>query len=123
MIKKGIAYIISFSLLFSAMQQSFIYLHYLSNIDYYANVLCENKTKPQMHCHGKCQIMKEMKEQEKQQKSPVFPVKDKHQEIQFAQTEKQFSWNAFSDLTKYNTAYIIHQFPEVVFSIFHPPSC
>lgn len=33
---------------------------YVVNYDYISKVLCENKTKPQMKCNGKCQLMKEM---------------------------------------------------------------
>ncbi|MFP9098798.1 hypothetical protein ACLI09_07080 [Flavobacterium sp. RHBU_24] len=33
---------------------------YIINYDYIANVLCVNKAKPQMHCNGKCHLMKEL---------------------------------------------------------------
>ena len=29
--------------------------------DYISSKLCVNKSKPQMHCHGKCYLMKELK--------------------------------------------------------------
>lgn len=39
-------------------------------VDYYANTgayakNCENKTRPMMHCNGKCQMMKKLKEEQK----------------------------------------------------------
>ncbi|HEU4716892.1 MAG TPA: hypothetical protein VFU15_03625 [Bacteroidia bacterium] len=34
---------------------------YLLNRNYIANVLCENRDKPKMHCNGKCHLMKELK--------------------------------------------------------------
>lgn len=39
-------------------------------MDYYANTAafaqnCENKARPAMHCNGKCQMMKKLKQQEK----------------------------------------------------------
>lgn len=35
-------------------------IDYGVNYDYISQVLCENKDKPQMHCNGKCHLMKEM---------------------------------------------------------------
>jgi hypothetical protein len=41
-------------------------------LDYYANTAayaknCINKARPKLHCNGKCQVMKKMREEEKQQ--------------------------------------------------------
>lgn len=33
---------------------------YIINYDYIVKELCENRTKPELHCNGKCQLMKEM---------------------------------------------------------------
>lgn len=40
-------------------------------INYYTNTAafaknCENKARPKMHCNGKCQMMKKLKQEEKQ---------------------------------------------------------
>lgn len=35
-------------------------MEYVLNYDYVVNVLCENKAKPEMHCNGKCHLMKEL---------------------------------------------------------------
>jgi hypothetical protein len=35
-------------------------LHYWSNLKYYAEVLCENKERPEMHCNGSCALAKEL---------------------------------------------------------------
>ena len=40
-------------------------------VNYYTNTAafvknCENKVKPKMHCNGKCQMMKKMQQEEKQ---------------------------------------------------------
>jgi hypothetical protein len=48
------------------------YLSYQINYNYIANVLCENKAKPEMHCQGKCHLNKELKktaQEESQQKN------------------------------------------------------
>lgn len=33
---------------------------YMINYDYFVNVLCENKAKPELKCNGKCQLMKNL---------------------------------------------------------------
>jgi hypothetical protein len=45
-------------------QRLAIVLDYYSNQRAYA-VLCENRNKPQLHCNGKCQMMKKLKAEEK----------------------------------------------------------
>jgi hypothetical protein len=42
------------------LYKSAMMLHYWSNLQYYAEVLCENKTRPEMHCNGSCAIAKEL---------------------------------------------------------------
>ena len=35
-------------------------VNFVVNYDYIAKELCENKTKPQLHCNGKCYLKKEL---------------------------------------------------------------
>ena len=35
-------------------------VEYIVNYDYISKVLCVNKAKPQMHCNGKCHLMKKL---------------------------------------------------------------
>lgn len=46
-------------------------LNYQVNKDYIAAKLCENKTRPQLHCNGKCLLMKKMKAAEEKESAPV----------------------------------------------------
>lgn len=43
-------------------------IDYVVNYDYIATVLCVNKAKPQMHCNGKCHLMKEMAKESESEK-------------------------------------------------------
>lgn len=43
-------------------------------LDYYSNTVayaknCENKARPQMHCNGKCQMMKKLQQQENEEQN------------------------------------------------------
>lgn len=54
---KLLVVITAFLLLFKPV---FPVFEYVMNYDYVVNVLCENKAKPEMHCNGKCHLMKEL---------------------------------------------------------------
>jgi len=41
------------------------------NRSYIAKNLCINRDKPMLHCNGKCYLQKKLKEQQKQDQSPV----------------------------------------------------
>jgi hypothetical protein len=56
-----------------------ILVSYLINKAYITSNLCENRADKSKHCNGKCYLMKQLKQQDKQQQSstPATPV---HQE-------------------------------------------
>lgn len=61
--------------------------------DYYANTAsfaksCENKTRPMMHCNGKCQMMKKLQEEEK--KDGQSPERKSENKAETALSTKSF---------------------------------
>jgi hypothetical protein len=38
-----------------------VVMNYAVQFDYYKDVLCENKAKPELKCNGTCQLVKELK--------------------------------------------------------------
>ena len=64
MFKQITSVILLLALLLNILNRFVIYADYYSNTAAYARN-CENKALPQMHCNGKCQMMKKLKEQEK----------------------------------------------------------
>lgn len=100
--------------------------------DYYTNTAkyaanCENKARPKMHCNGKCQMMKKLKQEEKKdQENPERKDENKNEVLLFA---KPFFTavaqnNCFSVAVK---AYLPYKGSIIIdrsLSIFHPPqSC
>jgi hypothetical protein len=62
-------------------------LEFQWNRDYIAANLCENRTKPMLHCGGKCQLMKKLAADEKQQAPVQGPAgKSAFQEVLFTAT-------------------------------------
>jgi hypothetical protein len=67
MFKQITAIIFFAALLSQSMCRVMILADYSLNKTYIANVLCENKDNPTMHCNGKCYLSKKLQEAEKQQ--------------------------------------------------------
>lgn len=67
--KRVVIPILILLMLAQTFSQWLIVLDYEINKDYIAKVLCENKNRPQLKCKGKCQMMKKLAEEEKQQQS------------------------------------------------------
>lgn len=51
------------------------FVEYVVDYDYISQVLCVNKDKPQMHCNGKCYLMRTLAKAAKEKKEEKLPVK------------------------------------------------
>lgn len=69
MIKRGIAILLCFAYLTGTCAPLLPYINYAVNKNYIAANLCENRSKPEMHCEGRCFIGKEIIHLAKQQES------------------------------------------------------
>ena len=47
------------------------YLEYAVNYDYITKVLCENREKPELNCHGSCHLSKEIKKAMEKEEDPM----------------------------------------------------
>ncbi|WP_316820906.1 hypothetical protein [Pedobacter gandavensis] len=68
MLKRFTCFILLFTLLLAQFSKVFVYAGFELNQQYIAAVLCENKDKPEMHCNGKCYLMKKLKQAEDKEK-------------------------------------------------------
>ncbi len=101
-------------------------IEYGVNYDYISQVLCVNKDKPQMHCNGKCHLMKEMAKEAESEK-PISPDKKtsaSEKEILFYQALQPFeSFNAFyPSVFKINAGYSNLYYFLNSHAVFHPPA-
>ncbi|HVY76039.1 MAG TPA: hypothetical protein VG890_14490 [Puia sp.] len=99
-------------------------------IDYYANMSryalhCENKARPMMHCHGKCQMMEKMRQEEKKdQENPENRSENKNE---IALSSKSFFAAAnfqplFENRESQHTSFHIGSPVDRSLAIFHPPA-
>jgi len=101
--------------------QSFILIKFYVNQSYYQSI-CENKARPMLHCNGKCQLAKKLRQAEKkdQQNSSRRLVNNNQEVICFPASTYNFYCasllkNHFEHFQDNHTV----GFPV---SIFHPPS-
>lgn len=74
----------------------YILLHFKINRDYIAKSLCVKKNEPGNCCKGSCYLNKQLKEEDKKEKSPTSAeLKDKT-ETQFCETILQFLFYPFT---------------------------
>ncbi len=96
---------------------------YYTNIGMYAKN-CENKARPQMHCNGKCQMMKKLQQEEKKDQENPNRKGDNKNEITL------FSKSFFATVNLYRLFCLKKQYPSLQiqketdrsFEVFHPPS-
>ena len=109
-----------FAMLSANFSRLFVFAGFELNRNYIAESLCENKDKPQLHCNGKCYLMKKLQQaQEKQKQQEKEVQKHAFQEAFFEET-------ALFDF-KLEVAHIQNaHIPRMrgittTFSLFHPP--
>jgi len=98
-------------------------------VDYYTDTAkyalsCENIAKPTLHCDGKCQMMKKLKEKDKkEQKNPQHKL-DSQKEITLS-SRSYFpiipSLIHQVEPSKVYAPYVDGYFLACIFDIFHPP--
>ncbi len=102
-----------------------IVAEYTINQDFIAKNLCINKAKPQLHCKGKCQLMKKLAQEETQNPSstPQTGGKTKMGDVLFTH---DFQLPLFSDLLTQSKNFHSHYLAKTATgpftSVFHPPA-
>lgn len=120
MLLKPISVLLLFSLLSANCSNLLVCLGFEANQNYIAKELCENKDKPEMHCNGKCYLMKKLKQaQDKEQKQERQSQKT---QIQDALVVKPlvFKQYAFAEINLH-VPFSTGMPQSIKNSIFHPP--
>ena len=109
-------------ILAQAFRKWLIVIEYNINKDYIAKNLCENRKLPKMHCNGKCQLMKRLAEEEKQN-SPSNTGKIKSIEVLFSDAIEVPSIASLPEVSKKTFAhYSFSSCIAPIHSVFHPPT-
>lgn len=121
MINRLIAITLLLALISTNLSRFFVYAEFKANQKYIAAALCENRDKPQMHCNGKCYLMKKLKEaEEKEKKQEEASLKKGGQDAFILNTPFVVSFYEFSPKKK-KPVFIPFQLPKISSEILHPP--
>lgn len=112
---------LTFSIFIQTFSTFIIQADFFLNRSYIAKNLCVNRDKPMMHCNGKCYLSKKLKDQEKQDQSPVS--KTEKFDVQPFFIPQLFSVKTAVVISKpqyfIGNENVVSSFPRF---IFHPPS-
>jgi len=77
-LKKILVILLTLLLFIQPLSKVWIFVSFKINQDYIAKNLCENRAKPILKCNGKCQLMKKMKQADKdEEKQTPQTIKEK----------------------------------------------
>ncbi len=122
MFKQVITFVFLFAFALQTFSRYIIVFDYAVNTEAYAKN-CENKTRPNMHCNGKCQMMKKLKQEEKKDQQNPERKSENKSELIFA--FQSFSQDFTCLFIKANQLYAPFQYGKensMPRSIFHPPA-
>ena len=107
-----------------AFSKWLVVIEYKWNKDYIVKNLCVNKARPKMHCNGKCQMMKRLAEEEKQNSSNSNTGSNiKVSDVLFThEIQTLCITNLPEEKTRFNSELILSKSSAYLSSIFHPPA-
>lgn len=109
------------AILAQLFSKSLILADYTLNKEKITRAYCENKAKPKMHCDGKCHLKKQLKKEEKREKSPLS---NKEQNEIFYCHEFSFALQKpVAELKEKSFTYHFHLKTSAPGAIFQPPKC
>jgi hypothetical protein len=121
--KQLTAAILIIAFLAQTFSRAVIVIDFYANQKYIAANLCVNKDKPQMHCCGKCQLCKRLKQEDNKDKQNPERKSDNKDEV--LSSKSFFPTCNFTRYLIANYNYASYQNEKVVkrsSAIFHPPT-
>lgn len=122
MFKQFLSAIVLLALCCQLFNRTAIVASYYTNTAAYEKN-CENKARPQLACHGKCQMMKRLKAQE--QKDQQNPERRSDSKSEVVLSSKSFYLsvdNIIAENILFHSVYQAGKELKMPRSVFHPPS-
>ena len=117
-----VSIVLTISLLFQTVQRIVLYADYEINKDFITQKYCENKLKPEIKCHGKCHLKKQL---QKADKNEVPDKKAGGQSLElslFVPQSTQVLRSPTKNTSTNSFAYLLTKTDERALSFFHPPT-
>lgn len=111
-----------FVMLFQIFSKVIIVADYEANRDYIVEFFCINKSKPELHCNGKCYLAKKLKKADQaEDKSAGSNQKQKVEVYLYCQALFQLPEVLPAVLDASATPYPFSHSSQALISVFHPP--
>ncbi len=108
------------SFLFQNISKLIIVINFQINREYIVKNLCVNRDKPKSCCAGKCELKKQLAEDDKKQNIPANTFKDKSEKQNYYGPAK-YVLACSNDNFRIGFQYLSRKISDVSLSIFHPP--
>lgn len=118
--KQIAAFLLLVAILAQTYSKGFVMAAYYSNTAAYAKN-CINKATPKLHCNGKCQMMKKLKQEESRDKQSPERKNDNKNEVLFFSTNQPAAGLFSSMVTTTYASYSTAPAKEIAFDFFQPP--
>ncbi|MCZ4409506.1 hypothetical protein O3Q51_11845 [Cryomorphaceae bacterium 1068] len=103
------------------LSKLFLVTNYLYQYDYYVNVLCENKEKPELKCNGTCHLAQELKVVEEKESSPELPAQVKVEPPLFYQEVEEVLISVINEQITYPESSASHYISPFLKASLPPP--
>jgi hypothetical protein len=124
MLKRCVVILLLFALTVSGFQRFAVYAGFKINQGYIAKMLCVNRSKPWMHCNGRCYFMRKLKAAEENEKKQTEKDNLGRFEVSFFQSPVEFEFQQKHDeiiLFSCSSAHSVAYNDPYLKSLFHPP--
>lgn len=119
-----VSYLLLFALLLPTVSPWGTIAYYQLNKDYIARVLCENRSRPELHCNGQCYLAKRLKaQQDKQDKETTERVQNTPSIQLFVESATAFTFapSISQPATAHLFTYLIASTSQSLDGLFRPP--
>jgi hypothetical protein len=120
-LKQLFSYFLVIAILSQSASRFALVINYQLNKSSITKSFCENKTKPKLHCNGKCHLAKQLKKQEKNESQSSSNSSEK-QEFQLISETNQTTKIMLEEVALF---YVIHNqkcfYSKCLLGVFRPP--
>ena len=91
--KKILVILLTLLVFLQPLSKVWIFVSFKINQDYIAKNLCENRAKPILKCKGKCQLMKKLKQADKEEEKQTPQTIKEKLEVLYCHNQANFNVN------------------------------
>jgi hypothetical protein len=119
-LKKVIVISLLFLFLLQCGIKTIIVVGFYAQRDYISKTLCENRSKPTMHCNGKCYLNKQLKKEQKNENNLPAILKTTSEVFIYHQTDDLIVVHSYFIVEHFDN-YFIKPYHHITVEVFRPP--